>query len=445
MEKSILKIEVACNTSDKTLLRNLESAKTRGVPIAPFSFTINPRPLLICGSGPSLKDYFKITYDFYKGECDVMALNGAYMTIMKMGIIPDYYVQLDARDENVNFVRWKHHNTKFLLASQCSPFVFDELDSYGVQMFHLNTPTTRKVFVKENVYYGGGSTVGLTSMGLACGLGYRNLALLGFDSSYKDGASHAEPQPQNAGQHKVDVWVEDRQYWAGTTMAKQVEEFRPWVQALERTFPEIDVRLFGEGLLYDYIMTGQRNTVSRETELSKYAEMYKHADYRMSEFRAVGVKQILSEREPCVLLDVGTGRGETIEIAESLGYIARGTETVPDLLNEKVTLAILPEIGFDSNTYDMVTCFEVIEHLLPGDVIPALRELERLARRSVIFSVCTSSDTRGGVELHPSWRSQREWELTFINAFGPMADVRCIGNLSSIDVSPVYEYRLRTP
>jgi SAM-dependent methyltransferase len=446
-ELAILRIETTCNTSDKILLRNLRETKERGYVPAPFTDKARKEGLLICGSGPSLLSYFPIARKIYP-DAHVMALNGAYNALLSIGEIPDYYVQLDARAENVNFLGSAHPKTQFLLASQCAPEIFELLSGFDVQVYHLNTPTTHIVFPQEDIYFGGGSTVGSTAMAVAGTLGYRLLGLFGYDSSYANGKSHALPQSQNEGQKTIDVWVNDREYLSTPTMAKQVEEFRPWVRTLENVFPDMDVRLFGDGLLYDYISTGQSGSPTRESEAAKYAEMYKNEDYRMPKHRADWIKEILSCRPRTSLLDVGTGRGETLEIAKELGYTSvAGTETVDYLTSpeKNIVLGLLPKLSIESNSFDTVTCFEVVEHLLPGDVNAALRELERIADKRVIISAATKSDMRAGVELHPSYRSEAEWMETFKAAWGVEADVKCIGNLSSIGLSPVYEYRLRTP
>lgn len=444
MEKVILKVETTCNTTDKQLLKNLRATKDRPMAelgLSPPNFDL----LVICGSGPSLLKYYKQVAKIWPRH-EVMALNGAYRALQGIGVIPKYYAQLDARPVNVNFVEKPDENTTFLLASQCAPEMFQHLCEQYIQVFHLNTPTTKQVFQDAPLYFGGGSTIGTTAIALGAALGYRAIAILGYDSSYVDGRSHIIDQSQNAGQPTLDVWVEDRQYISSPALAKQVEEFRPWIKELTKVFPDLDIRLFGEGLLYDYILHGQRKSATRESEAEKYVEMYKDPNYRMPGHRQNGVYKILQERPSGTLLDVGTGRGETLDLATLLGYTARGTETVDYLVeSRKDTIrALLPNLPFADKDFDTVTCFEVIEHLLPVDVVPALRELARLAKHRVIISAAICSDIRGGVELHPSWRTEKEWEETFKLAWGVEADVKNIGNLSSLGYSPVYEYRLRT-
>lgn len=444
MEKAILKVELTCNTPDKKLVENLRSCAGRGLPLVGLTTVPNERLLLMCGSGPSLLKYYDLVSRLWPDH-DVMALNGAYKALRSVGCIPKYYCQLDARSVNVNFVENPDENTTFLLASQCAPEMFDALAGQHIQVFHLNTPTTNAVFKNADIYFGGGSTIGTTAIGVGAALGYRSIGILGYDSSYSGGNSHVLPQEQNATTQTLPVWIDEREYLTTAAMAKQVEEFRPWIKGLEAVFPGIDVRLFGEGLLYDYITHGQRQEATRETEVSKYSELYKDPSYRMPKHRADRIAEILCERPRGTLLDVGTGRGETLDIARLLGYLVTGTETVQDLIEARpnVVRGVLPELPFADGQFDTVTCFEVIEHLLPKDVMPALRELRRIAKNRIIISAATCSDMRGGVELHPSYRREWEWEETFKAAWGWEAEVTKLGNLSLHGYSPVYEYRLR--
>jgi hypothetical protein len=445
MEKAILKVELTCNTPDKKLVENLRACKARNLPLVGLTTVPNERLLLICGSGPSLFKYHNLVSTLWPDH-DVMALNGAYRALQSVGVIPKYYAQLDARPVNVNFVSTPDENTTFLLASQCDPLMFEALRGQDIQIFHLNTPTTNAVFKGADIYFGGGSTIGTTAIGVAAALGYRSIAILGYDSCFWEGKSHVLPQEQNAAVATIPVWIDDKEYLTTPAMAKQVEEFRPWIKGLTAVFPDIDVRLFGEGLLYDYIVHGQRKEVTRESEAEKYTEMYKDPSYAMPKHRADKIAEILCERPRGTLLDVGTGRGETLDIARLLGYDARGTETVDYLVKarENVDRAVLPELPYPDKSFDIVTCFEVIEHLLPADVMPALRELRRVAKDRIIISAATCSDIRGGVELHPSYRREWEWEETFKAAWGWEAEAKKLGNLSINDVSPVYEYRLRS-
>jgi len=428
-----LHVETTCNTSDKELIANVR-ANARHAALVPHP--VNDRTLYICGSGPSLTD----TLHGIPPNADVMALNGAYRVLLDSGRVPEYFCMLDAREVNRNFLESWDVRTKAILASQVHPHCVAVIEAFGspILMYHLNTPTTKQASPGQKIYIGGG-TVGLTSIAVAGVMGYRHIVLLGFDSSYANGAGHARPQPQNAADKTLDVWVEDRKYLTTPAMAQQAMDFFQWNDGLQAAFPGLALDIIGDGLFYDYVVTNNGKTATRESEAAKYATMYKEGDYGMPAHRLAGIRDILADRPGTALLDVGTGRGETLLVARECGYtIARGTETVPALLNDNVTYGLLPDLEVLDDAYDTVTCFEVIEHLLPGDVIPALLKLERIARKRVIVSLATASDMRSGIELHPSWKPEVVWDALVAALWGDK--VRKIGNLSSVGLSPVYEY-----
>ncbi len=450
---AVLQIELTNNTSDTALAENIKATKDRGLPLVGVG-DIQSQPLILCGSGPSLDKYFPMVRAAWP-DAPVMALNGAYRHLVERhGIIPAYYAQLDARRVNTNFLYGlpDHvlNKTEFLLASQVHPSMFELAPRDRTRVFHLNTPSAKAQFPDEGLYFGSrGGTIGSTAIALAAvSLGFRTIILVGYDSSYDKGRSHAPDQPQNEGIKTLPVFVEDREYETTPAMAKQVEQFRPFLKDLTDLIPELDVRLCGEGLFYDFIITGDKAPArSREEEASLYAEMYHDPHYGMPEFRRDRVKEllILNHRgdQPKSLLDVGTGRGETIRLAAQIGYTpVAGTETVDELIkaDERIGYGLLPNISAPTGYYDIVTCFEVIEHLRPDDVIPALEELARLAKQKVIISVCTAPDIRGGVNLHPSYRTEDQWIETFKVAWGDDARIAKVGQFSNHGVSPVFEY-----
>jgi ubiquinone/menaquinone biosynthesis C-methylase UbiE len=437
--KNILSLMTCVNTSDKDLVRNLEACKALNLPTVQMGTALKERPLLICGSGPSLEYTIRM---FDLKQCDIMALNGAYRTLLSWGIVPNYYVQLDARHVNVNFLDDIRPETSYILASQCHPAVFERLKYHAVHVFHMHVPTAHKVFPGQPLYVGGGGTVGLSAMAIAAVLGYRELHMLGYDSSVTDDRLHVIPQEQNANPELMDVWIDETKYMTTAAMAEQVNDILPWCNVLNRTFDGIQLNFVGRGLLYDYVSRARPiGEKTREEEAAKYTEAYKDPSYRMSDYRLDRITDILASRTGSDLLDVGTGRGETLKAAENLGYLCMGTETVRYLVDGiRVVYGLLPNLDFPDEQFEIVTSFEVLEHLLPVDVIPALRELARIARRRVIVSAATCSDVRGGVDLHPSHRSEVEWIETFKMAWGRNANITLIDNLSTKGVSPCFEY-----
>lgn len=438
-----LRVVNSCNTSDTVIIDNIRSALASGRKQFMPGHPLKERPLVIFASGPSGPPALDAILNSGMAF-DLMALNGAYNVAVANGYLPDYFAMLDARAANVNFITDPQHETDFYIASQCSPDVFEALRDHEVTIFHLNCPAARETVPGPAVFFGGSAgTIGTTALALACELGYRHLILVGYDSSLaRNGASHSRYQPQNANQMLIDVELDGRTYWTTPALADQVMTFFEWTNVLHQTYPGLVIDVKGEGLFYDWVANNQNAPAeTTEAEAAKYVEAYKDEHYRMSAHRRAMVRDIIALTPGKTLLDVGTGRGETLEEARDFGIVAKGTETVPALLNENVVTAFLPNLPFADKEFDVVTCFEVLEHLLPKDLIPALKELGRVAKRWVVVSVCTNPDYVGGVNLHPSARSEEAWKEAFREAFGDAVPEFC-GNASTHGVSPIFRFRV---
>jgi ubiquinone/menaquinone biosynthesis C-methylase UbiE len=120
-------------------------------------------------------------------------------------------------------------------------------------------------------------------------------------------------------------------------------------------------------------------------------------------------------------LDVSCGRGEMLVEAERLGFdLVHGTEIVPQLIDGiRVVRAEVHALPFSDKSFDVVTMFDVIEHLIPGDDERACRELARVARRHVLVTANNKSSSKTGVELHINRRPYETWDRLFTKWFAP--------------------------
>lgn len=115
-------------------------------------------------------------------------------------------------------------------------------------------------------------------------------------------------------------------------------------------------------------------------------------------------------------LDVGCGRGDSILAAREAGVVAAtGCDLAP--CHPWITRAALPVLPYDTRGWDVVGCFDVLEHLVEADAIAACAELRRVAREHLIVSVADCSDVREvdgrPVELHLTRRPAAWWVAQF--------------------------------
>lgn len=199
---------------------------------------------VIVGSGPSLLDDLdKIA----QVGGVVFALNNAAKILHDHGILADYQVILDARPQNVEFVK-EQYASRYLIASQCAPELFEALQGREVYQWHPAIDGIADLFPNRPMtLIGGGITVGLSSMALVYAMGFRKMALFGYDSSYRSGEGHAAPQSRTAKEAwTFEVNVAGRTFVTNAAMAKQAEQFPLFVSSL---IEDCEIAVFGDGLL----------------------------------------------------------------------------------------------------------------------------------------------------------------------------------------------------
>ncbi len=121
------------------------------------------------------------------------------------------------------------------------------------------------------------------------------------------------------------------------------------------------------------------------------------------------ITAIVSGYHPSTLLDAGCGEGFVADIFQTAmpevqitGFdVLADSVALASLRNPRGSFAVgdIYNIGFPDSTFDVVYCFEVLEHLHEPD--RALREMARVAKTAVVLSVphepffCLANASRG--------------------------------------------------
>ena len=151
----------------------------------------------------------------------------------------------------------------------------------------------------------------------------------------------------------------------------------------------------------------------RMAEIGKYSKAYQAPDYKMGERRRAAAMPLLHDAPSRrSYLDVGCGRGEMLDEARGLGFERiEGTEVVPDLLaRDLVRFALAHKLPYTEQEFDIVTCMDVLEHLIPQDTVPVLKELDRITNVQLIVSANNKQSRSMGMELHVNKRPYHEWD-----------------------------------
>lgn len=162
---------------------------------------------------------------------------------------------------------------------------------------------------------------------------------------------------------------------------------------------------------------------ARQAEQAKYVRAYRDPKYRMGTGRMRDARADLGALpHRGFYLDVGCGRGEMLDYANAIGFgMAVGLELVYDLQAARpadVMSGSALAIPYEANAMDVVSMFDVIEHILPGDDIQAVRELDRVARRHVLITANNRpSRLADGTDLHINLRHYEDWDAFFREHF----------------------------
>jgi hypothetical protein len=413
----ILPVHVICNTSDDDLHRNIKANAARARQLDRRwvkSEAPHDRVAVLVGSGPSLQDTIEDIRGIrrrYEGNVTIFAMNGAAQHLCNHGILADYQVMIDPREETKQLVGPAMDH---LIASQCHPAVFEALP--WAKLYHLQIEgidDDLPAYPHPFALVGGAASVGNTSTVLAYVLGYRTLHLYGYDSSHRDAQSHAFHQKMNDGEPNCLVVWNGKEYRTSLTMKLQAEKAQDTLRLLESAGVKIHVH--GSGLLPDMWNTPPENLSERE----KYVRMWSIPGYRRlapGEDAAAEFLDIVKPDGRVIDFGSGTGRG-----ALALSKAGVDVWMVDFASNCRDNEALhLPFIEHDLSEPLALRapygyCTDVMEHIPPAQVALVIKNIMESAG-TVFFQIATVPDNFGAVinqRLHLTVEPHDWWRETF--------------------------------
>jgi hypothetical protein len=221
---------------------------------------VQTTPIGIVAGGPSLVHFEDEIKQRHADGMKFVSVNGTHDWLLDRGITPSVHVMVDSRPHNLRFVRNPNKRTKYFLASQCHPKVFDALEDHEVYIWHAYMCPSDRAVLDEH-YLGkyfmtpGGSTVVLRAISVLRMLGFVRQEIWGFDSCMMNGKHHAYEMPENNGEPHATAVVGDREFVCESWMFSQAEEF----QNLVKFYKDDDLSLVvhGDGLIAHIINTGK--------------------------------------------------------------------------------------------------------------------------------------------------------------------------------------------
>lgn len=411
-------IPIVCNTEDREVFGNINAAVARDLPWLHLAAPHDGIAVIV-GGGPSMKALLPMIAAHQRSGHKVFAVNGTIPILASADVTPDYFVLLDARPHNQGFI-YPNKGTKYLIASQCSPGVFDALAGHDVTLWHPAYPGIQEhIGDRDCALIGGGTTVGLQAMSVAFCMGYRSIHLYGLDSSYSTvGESHAYAQAANVEDPCEGYWVGGKEYIAAPWMARQAMEFQTAAQQLAEEDTVIQVHGYG---LLPAIAKAMSEPPAPMTETQKYKAMWSTPLYREvapGEAFADHFVEIATPALTDVIVDFGcgTGRGgkKIADLTKCRVHLVDFADNCRDAGNDlPFTVADLTRlIGVSGN---IGYCTDVMEHIPPDDVPDVITNIMNCVD-SCYFKIALFDDSMGkliGHPLHLSVFPSEWWQAKF--------------------------------
>lgn len=412
----VLPVLVVCNTPDKELFDHIRinSAK-RHILWVGFEKPHDGVAIMV-GGGPSLADSVEKIRALEDAGGVVFAMNAASRFLSDRGILVDYQVIADAKEETASLV--DREAITNLCASQVHPDTFKAAPR--PRLWHLAMDDMEDCFPAGRVarggyaLVGGGAAVGNSALCLAYVMGYRRFEVFGYDSSHRGEASHAYDQPMNRFIPCVDVEWAGKTYRSSVAMKAQAEKFQITGQALLQEGCSITVH--GDGLLPAMWNTEAENL----TERDKYRLMWRTDSYRKFSPGEGIVKTFLEAVKPDgLIIDFGCGTGRAALALHNLGHDVLMIDFADNCRDQEAM--DLPFLEWDlcrelppRAPYGL--CTDVMEHI-PADKVETVIRNIMGAAKSVFFQISTVPDQFGamlGTQLHLSVHPADWWRNLFI-------------------------------
>jgi SAM-dependent methyltransferase len=123
------------------------------------------------------------------------------------------------------------------------------------------------------------------------------------------------------------------------------------------------------------------------------------------------------------MLDVGCGQGYYVRDAIEEGIDAYGIDISTDAfehalaeVKDRITFGSITKIPFGDEEFDVMTAFDVIEHIHPKDTLRMVEEIQRVLKPDGIIIITTPSSNFGNWVFdltHINVRPPRFWKLIF--------------------------------
>lgn len=210
------------------------------------------RKAIIACYGPSLRDMMqRLTDEAWEADADVISVSGAHDFLLDGGVVPDYHVECDPRPHKADNIKGGQRGVQYLLGSCVHPNLIDKLEAFDVALWHVGAPEHSRRFVEElgednRLVIPGGGSVGLRSIPLLYGMGYREFAVYGMDCCFADqGKTHWAGKHAGKRQPVIEIKVEGETYYTSPQLLSYATDFLE----MQQKIADAEFTIYGASLL----------------------------------------------------------------------------------------------------------------------------------------------------------------------------------------------------
>lgn len=148
----------------------------------------------------------------------------------------------------------------------------------------------------------------------------------------------------------------------------------------------------------------------------------KKSNYRDYSWERLGsyfqrtASHIKEKFNPSTALDVGCAKGFLVKALDELSVDAYGIDPsiyavtkADDVIADKIQMEVAQSIPYPDNTFDVVTCFDVLEHVPVQQVPKALKEMFRVSKQWVVLRTVTHEVEGDNDSSHETIRDKEWW------------------------------------
>ena len=413
--------------------------------------------------------------------------NNTYDFLIENGIVPNACCVIDPKEIVKTYIKKPNKRTTFYIGIVCNPAVGTQLVDAGMDVMKVCTAygmddeadvkMQMQAYpdVKGLSYLVGGTMMGLRAMPMALLLGFKKIEYYGFDSCFADGPKIVmEDEPGYTalveacdGRHyedpdtkkkyamdesggtfyayakkrgeniQVAETTDGKRFLTSPCFAHQAKQFIKWA---DRYDGKLDIIVHGHSLSSHWLELHRKNMASAFAEVGDkrwtggYAKLQGDlhtggqygTDHGIVDIELFGrpVLAIFHAVKRAVrILDYGCGHAQLENAVKRYFTPELATVTGYDPFVERYSAQI-------DGKYDVVTCFDVMEHIEYQCVDNVLRHIAERTGYVAVFAIATSDAVKNladGRNAHITQRSP-EWWVNKLSKYFQVAEATYTAN-----------------